>query len=113
MDFREYEVIREGDEIVIVGTIRDPINWDFSIRMCEDDLAGIVKVALQRPTLALVIRSLFKRFKRHHWTQERQEHLDEGKRRRVTAREKGQARVRAAEETREELLDAATRGARA
>jgi len=35
MDFREYETIREGDEVVVVGTIRDPVNWDFSIRFCR------------------------------------------------------------------------------
>ena len=43
MDFREYTVVREGDELVVVGTIRDPINWDFTIRMCEDDLAGLAR----------------------------------------------------------------------
>ena len=40
MDFREYDVIRNGDEILVVGTINEPVHWDFTIRMCEDDLAS-------------------------------------------------------------------------
>jgi len=93
MDFREYEVIREGDEIVVVGTIRDPVHWDFSIRLCEDDLAGVVSLAVQRPFVGFLLRALLRRRKKNHWTQEIGEHLAEGKRRRVTAREKGQQRI--------------------
>ena len=51
MDFREYTVVREGDELVVVGTIRDPINWDFTIRMCEDDLAGLARPRRQSQRL--------------------------------------------------------------
>jgi hypothetical protein len=52
MDFREYTVVREGDELVVVGTIRDPINWDFTIRMCEDDLAGMLALVVWTPSQA-------------------------------------------------------------
>ncbi|MBW2695771.1 MAG: hypothetical protein JRE70_04815 [Deltaproteobacteria bacterium] len=110
MDFREYEVVREGNEIVVVGTIRDPVHWDFSIRICEDDLAGIARIALRKPTLGFVFRSLFKRIKDAHWTQERSEHLAEGARRRVQAKEKGEQRVQQAEAARKEA--AAGAGAR-
>lgn len=75
MDFREYRVVRDGNEIVVIGTIREPVRWDFSIRMCEDDLAGVARVAIQRPVLGLMLRSLFKRRKAHHWNQDRAEHL--------------------------------------
>ncbi len=106
MDFREYEVIREGDEIVVVGTIRDPVNWDFSIRMCEDDLAGIANVAMRKPTLGLVLRSLFKRVKSTHWKQEQGEHLAEGAKRKKSAKVKAEKRVREAEAARQEAADA-------
>lgn len=95
MDFREYRVVREGDEIVVVGTIRDPVNWDFSIRMCEDDLPGLIRVALQKPMLGIILRSLFRRARKHHWTQPRDEHLAEGRKRVVTAREKAVQRIEA------------------
>jgi len=96
MDFREYAVVREGNEIVIVGTIRDPVNWDFSIRFCEDDVAGMTRFAVTRQTIGLFVRALFKRKRQHHWTQERSEHIAEGKRRREEAREKAAERARAA-----------------
>lgn len=67
MDFREYDVVEEGDEIVVTGTIREPVTWDFSIRMCEDDLVGIARVATRRSMLGLVLRSLGHRHKRDHW----------------------------------------------
>ena len=95
MDFREYQVIREGEEIVIVGAIRDPVNWDFSIRMCEDDLAGITHLAVQKPMLGIILRSLFKRIRGRHWTQEHSEHIAEGKKRLVAAKEKAAQRIKA------------------
>jgi hypothetical protein len=99
MDFREYTVVREGNEIVIVGTIRDPVNWDFSIRFCEDDVTGMLQFAVARPTIAMFLRGLFKRKRHHHWTQERAEHVAEGKRRRAEAKEKAAERARAALES--------------
>jgi len=103
MDFREYEVVREGDEVVVVGTIRDPVNWDFSIRVCEDDFAGLLHVALRKPMLGILFRSLFRRRHRDHWTGERSEHLAEGARRLPVAQKKAREResaYRAEEETR-------------
>ena len=94
MDFREYEVVREGDEVVIVGTIRDPVNWDFSIRFCEDDMVGMARFAMTRQTIGLVLRALFKRKRHHHWGQEHSEHVAEGKRRREQAKEKAAERAR-------------------
>jgi hypothetical protein len=99
MDFREYEAIREGDELVIVGTIRDPVNWDFSIRMCEDDVPGFTRLLLRKPLLTLLLRSMFRRRKHHHWTQDREEHLTEGRRRRIVASEKAAERLQAGQET--------------
>ncbi|MDH3213326.1 MAG: hypothetical protein OEM05_12645 [Myxococcales bacterium] len=94
MDFREYEIVRVDDEIVIVGAIRDPVNWDFTIRICEDDISGTARLLLRRPMLAMLLRGLFKRRKRHHWSRDRAEHLDEGRRRHEVTRENAVARAR-------------------
>jgi hypothetical protein len=96
MDFREYTVVREGDELVVVGTIRDPINWDFTIRMCEDDLAGLVALASNRSVFGLIMRWLFRRTPKHHWTQERDEHLAQGKQRLLVAKTDAQEKAAAA-----------------
>jgi hypothetical protein len=99
MDFREYAVVREGEEVFIVGTIRDPVNWDFTIRFCEDDIAGITSLMFRKPMLGLALRGLFKRRKHHHWTAERGEHVAEGKRRRKLAAENAAERARASLKT--------------
>ena len=94
LDFREYEVVRVDDELVVVGTIRDPVNWDFTIRICEDDVAGMTRLVLRRSMIGLLLRAFFKRKKRHHWGQEPAEHLAEGTRRRQTAQENAVERAR-------------------
>ena len=52
MDFREYEVARDGDEVVVSGTIREPVNWDFTIRINGDDIPGMLRLGLHRHTPA-------------------------------------------------------------
>lgn len=96
MDFREYELVLEGDELVVVGTIRDPVNWDFTIRVCEDDLAGLVRLVLNPKTLLLVLRSLLNRNPKNHWGQARTEHVTEGRLRLVAARKNAEERAKAA-----------------
>jgi hypothetical protein len=98
MDFREYATIREGDEVFVVGMIRDPVNWDFTIRFCEDDIVGMTKLILRPAMLGLLLRSLFRPKKHHHWTQEHSEHITEGKQRSLAAMEKATERVRLREE---------------
>lgn len=88
MDFREYTVVREGREIVVQGTIREPVHWDFTIRMCEDDLPGLTKVALSKATLGYLIRSAFRRRKDSHWSESREEHLAAVKSAAVEAKKK-------------------------
>lgn len=78
MDFREYEVVIEGNELVVVGIIRDPVTWDFSIRFCEDDYLAIVKLAFHPQTLKAAFRALLNRFKHHHWGKDRAQHQAEG-----------------------------------
>ena len=94
LDFREYEVVRVEDELVVVGTIRDPVNWDFTIRICEDDVPGMTWLVLRRSMLGLLLRSLFKRKKRGHWGQAQAEHVAEGKKRHQVARENAEERAR-------------------
>ena len=61
MDFREYEIARDGDEVVVTGTIREPVNWDFTIRINGDDIPGMLRLGLHRHTLAMAARWAFRR----------------------------------------------------
>jgi hypothetical protein len=87
---------------LIVGAIRDPVNWDFTIRVCEDDVAGMTKLILRPAMIGMLLRSIFKhsfaRKKPGHWTQEYAEHIAEGKERLIAAQEKADVRIRAREE---------------
>lgn len=56
MDFREYEIARDGSDVVISGTIREPVNWDFTIRISGDDIPGMLRVGLHRHTLSMAAR---------------------------------------------------------
>lgn len=58
MDFREYEVTRDGDEVLVTGTIKKPVHWDFSIRMSPDDIPGMIKVGLSPATIGMFFRWL-------------------------------------------------------
>ncbi len=113
MDFREYEVIREGKEIVVVGTIREPITWDFSIRMCEDDISGMSKLLLCGAVIRFVLGSFFVRKSkvRHHWTGELSEDIETGKDFAVDAKEKAKNRIVAYEETQAAEREAAEKAA--
>lgn len=61
MDFREYEITRDGDDVVVSGTIREPVNWDFTIRMTGDDIPGMLRLGLHRHTLAMAARWAIRR----------------------------------------------------
>lgn len=58
MDFREYDVTRDGDEVLVSGTIKKPVHWDFSIRMTPDDIPGMLKVAFSPATIGMFFRWL-------------------------------------------------------
>lgn len=59
MDFREYEITRDGDDVVVSGTIREPVTWDFSIRISGEDIPGMLRVGMHRHTLSLAARWMF------------------------------------------------------
>jgi hypothetical protein len=61
LDFREYDISREGDDVVISGTIREPVTWNFSIRIRQDDIPGMLRVGLSRHTLRMGVRWALRR----------------------------------------------------
>ena len=68
LDFREYEIERVGDEVVISGTIHDPVNWEFTIRVEPQDIPGMLRVGVNPHTLRLALGWL--RHPRHARTRE-------------------------------------------
>jgi hypothetical protein len=56
MDFMNYDVRRDGQEVVISGRITDPVNWEFWIRFDEDDVPGLIRVAKNPSIIGMVGR---------------------------------------------------------
>jgi len=60
MDFEKIYVEREetdeGEQIYIKGKITDPVIWDFRITMTEDDIPGLLNVALDKKILAMFLK---------------------------------------------------------
>lgn len=56
MNFMDYDVRREGQEVIISGRITDPVNWEFWIRFGEDDVPGLIRVAKNPSMVAMVGR---------------------------------------------------------
>lgn len=75
MDFREYQASRSDDgEVTVAGSVHEPVHWDFSFRICEDDIPGLARMIFCRPVLGIAVRSIFHRHKRHHWSTDEPTH---------------------------------------
>jgi hypothetical protein len=61
MDFREYDISLDGDDVIVSGTIRAPVTWDFSIRFSQADIPGLLRVGLSRHVLRMALRWVLRR----------------------------------------------------
>lgn len=62
MDFRSYQVVKDLDSenIYIIGTMQDPVNWEFRITVTPDDIPGFLKIAANLSVLAMGIKNAYK-----------------------------------------------------
>ena len=60
MDFRQYHTIKDPDsgQLLIIGKMQDPVDWEFKITLQPEDMGGIVKMALNRHMIFFVLRNL-------------------------------------------------------
>jgi len=60
-DFDGYYVEREdteeGEQIYIKGVIKDPVVWDFRITMTEEDIPGLLMIALDKEVLRMFLKN--------------------------------------------------------
>lgn len=61
MNFMNYDVRREGQDVVISGRVVDPVNWEFWIRFDEADVPGLIRVAKNPSIIGMVSRHWFKK----------------------------------------------------
>jgi hypothetical protein len=89
MDFRCYEVVGEkrsngngssGEGIVgVYGTITSPVNWDFRVEFGPEDVPGLIRIALTRPFLTMILKNFLLYFSflknRHQFKQGKREEV--------------------------------------
>ncbi|NNN21496.1 MAG: hypothetical protein HKL80_05780 [Acidimicrobiales bacterium] len=59
IDLKECEIRAEHGEILLKGTVKSPVTWEFSIRVGQDDLPGMLRVASRPSMWKLGIRWFF------------------------------------------------------
>ena len=64
MDFRYYKIMRgaDGKSVQVIGKVLKPVNWEFRIVFTEEDVAGLIKVAMNLKFIKLVLKNLPKYF---------------------------------------------------
>ncbi len=62
MDFRYYKVVKdpETSNVCIVGSMRDPVNWEFRVMMEPEDIGGFAKMFFNWSMLWLVFTNAFR-----------------------------------------------------
>jgi hypothetical protein len=67
VDFRKYKVVEETNkdnvrETIIKGITSEPVQWEFQIRVYEEDLPGFLNVFFKPATLFFVFRNIHRVF---------------------------------------------------
>lgn len=64
MDFRYYSIIKDpnSDAVQILGSITSPVTWEFRIVFEPEDVAGLIRVGLNRHVLKLLFKNAHRYF---------------------------------------------------
>ena len=59
MDFRYYKIVKspKNDNVYIVGSMQDPVNWEFRITFTPEDVPGLIKTFFNFSMIKLLIRN--------------------------------------------------------
>ena len=63
VDFRKYKVIEETNpdnvtETVIKGITKEPVKWEFQIRVRPEDMPGFLNIFFKPATLFFILRNV-------------------------------------------------------
>ncbi len=60
MDFRHYKTLKDPEtgDIMIIGSMQDPVNWEFKVILQPEDVGGIMKSLFNLPMILFVVRNL-------------------------------------------------------
>jgi len=60
MDFRHYKTLKDPDSgnMMIIGSMQEPVNWEFKVIMQPEDIGGIMKCMFNLPMLLFIFKNL-------------------------------------------------------
>jgi len=64
MDCRYYKVKYDPlkEDVYIIGTITDPVNWEFRVTLQPDDIPGMMKLFFHTCVIKMVFKNFYKYF---------------------------------------------------
>ncbi len=64
MDFRDYKTMKdpESDSVFIIGSMQDPVNWEFKITLTPEDIPGLMKIFFNFSMIKLLIKNIHRYF---------------------------------------------------
>lgn len=60
MNLKEFQVKKQGKEVILIGVTHAPVTWETNIRVRSEDIGGILKIALNPKVLVLGLRWLLR-----------------------------------------------------
>lgn len=60
MDFRHYKTLKDPvtGNIMIIGSMQDPVNWEFKVILQPEDIGGIMKSVFNLPVIWFIVKNL-------------------------------------------------------
>jgi hypothetical protein len=62
MDLRYYKIVEDAETggLTMIGNMQSPVTWEFTIKLEPDDIAGVIKLALNVPLLKFAAKNLYR-----------------------------------------------------
>ncbi|MCL4448160.1 MAG: hypothetical protein M1483_01685 [Actinobacteria bacterium] len=64
VDFNEFKITRQGDEVVLDGNTHAPVTWETTIRITPSDIPSMIRLAVNPKIIGLGFRWVFSLFRR-------------------------------------------------
>jgi len=58
LDFAKGNVTREGDEVIVRGIIKEPVDWNFEVTITREDVLGLLHVIVSAAVLRHFSRNM-------------------------------------------------------
>lgn len=57
MDFEKYQAIEENENVIVIGNMISPVNWEFKITMTPQDIVGFARLFFSWPVFKYTLKN--------------------------------------------------------